>query len=106
MSGTITVAVNAVNPGATKSQTTMNPVVPNPANEMVMLSFNFVKATPITVTISSVDGKVVSVPVEAMPMGDGQQMVHIATSSLANGTYIATAKGDGLALQQKFVVSR
>lgn len=106
MAGTITVAVNSVNTGTSKSQAIMNPVVPNPANEMVMLSFDFTNATPITVTISSIDGKVVAAPVEAMPMGDGQQMVHIATSSLPNGTYIATAKGDGLALAQKFVVSR
>ncbi len=106
MTGTITAATNGVTVPVSTHKTIMHPVTPNPANEIVMLTFDLANATPVTVTISSIDGKTVSVPVEAVPMGEGQQMVHIVTSSLATGTYLATMKGDGILLQQKFIVSR
>jgi|GEM_PF-5060772 len=68
---------------------------PNPATDVVTLTFNLQNPTTIKVDVVDVVGRVV-IPVTNTPMNPGNQKIEINTTSLASGIYnvnIQTDKG-------------
>ena len=76
-------------------------LVPNPANEQVMLNFNAMKGSA-TVTLADLAGKVYST---ATLNEVYQRSFNMDTRALANGAYVVSVVKEGAAFQQRLVVA-
>jgi hypothetical protein len=63
---------------------------PNPTSNMSILKVNSTSTSVLSVTLSDITGKVVSVPVEAQALTLGENWININTNELSNGVYFVT----------------
>lgn len=67
---------------------------PNPARDMATVAISLQEAQTVSVSMVSMDGKVVKAPFEQQ-LGAGNQKVNVSTSNLANGNYyVVIAAGE------------
>ena len=73
-------------------------LAPNPVKTVANLSFDLQKAQTVHISISTVEGKVIST--ESLRFTGGSQTKEINMEKFEPGTYIITLKGTGLKLQK------
>lgn len=78
-------------------------VYPNPMNERGTIAFNLGSAADITISIYSLEGRLVKT-IKTGKLNSGEQKIQISTEEFSKGTYLVSIDGNAVHATSKFVV--
>jgi hypothetical protein len=84
----------------------VHPVVPNPALNEAVVSFDLPEPGRVTVEVYAADGARLMVPIAGREYGAGRQSELIALKGIPSGTYTVVVSSAGQSRTQQFVVVR
>ena len=77
---------------------------PNPANDVVKLTFNGIESGPVLITLTAMDGKVMDMIYRGNIEAGQVYQVEYGTAHLAAGLYILNFKSEGMTESQRLMI--
>jgi hypothetical protein len=81
-------------------------VHPNPANEIVSLSYTLFEAASVSVEVLNMKGERVQTLLPKSSHTEGEYSLSSSVRSLPTGTYVVRLQANGEAVMQRFVIGR
>lgn len=101
----------SVNVGTSEINDIQNPkngivISPNPANNLVSISYKITENSPVSISITDITGKEVKQISSDNSVGKGEHKIILETQDFSNGIYFIKIKAKNEKLQSKFIIVR
>jgi hypothetical protein len=81
-------------------------ITPNPANDIIVVNYQALSDSQITIIITNFLGQIVAVPLQNQWQATGNRQINFAVNGLPNGSYFCTVKTSYAVMTGKFTVIR
>jgi len=99
------VSTSTVDFAQSKDGITLSPAIPNPALNEARFNYSLPTASPVSVQVMDLNGRIVSV-VNLGQVGVGENSFQLNVSDLSNGLYIVSLQTKNSIVTQKFTVQK
>jgi hypothetical protein len=84
----------------------LDAIVPNPVTDELTVTFRLPESLPVSITVYSMDGRVVAMPMIRRNHGSGDHAATISTDGLPSGTYLLRLDAGTHRAEERFVIAR